>query len=60
MAKAEKKSETYLRNNTLYDFLLELYQEDIVETIILSIQFSKHLLFFSKPNKCIVLIEHFW
>ena len=34
MTKAQNKSETYLRNNTLYDFLLELYEEDIVETII--------------------------
>ena len=34
MNKSRNKSETYLRNNTLYDFLLELYDQDIVETII--------------------------
>ena len=34
MDKSRNKSETYLRNNTLYDFLLELYDQDIVETII--------------------------
>jgi monoamine oxidase len=34
MNKSLEKSETYLRNNTLYDFLLEIYPENIVENII--------------------------
>ena len=35
MDKARNKSEKYLRNHTLHDFLLELYDEWIVESIIL-------------------------
>ena len=35
MDKARNKSEKYLRNHTLHDFLLELYDEEIVESIIL-------------------------
>ena len=35
MNKARNKSEKYLRNHTLHDFLLELYDEWIVESIIL-------------------------
>ena len=34
MAKSKEKTEKYLRNNTLYTFLLELYSSDIVDSII--------------------------
>ena len=34
LKKSEEKSESYLRNNTLYDFLLEIYTPEIVDAII--------------------------
>ena len=45
MDKARNKSEKYLRNHTLHDFLLELYDEWIVESNILKFGYRRILVY---------------